>query len=738
MSDVEDDGHFDNLLREQRLQFAAIKRAADMVAGDLSQLNPAKAGARLEHVQLIWPKCASVDVDLSAYNKADKQAADNYFTDQEFATYEEIYLETVGALKQFLYGPPTSTQTPASAFPPAEMISISAPVRRIAQVPRMTLPRFSGDYKNWEEFRDYYKSMFIDDPSFDNLQRLHYLKSCLDGEAAQLLKNVQTTAANFPIAWKLLTERYANERRLLNLHLADLFALKSVTRENSPSELRKLLDAAKESIEALKSMNHPVHDDILVFILTQRVDRETREAWELTFNEDSDFPTFANFESFCNSRIRALEAAGVLLSKSKSSASASHKSGASKVQSHLSDATAVKCPLCEDSHALYRCKNFTAKSVANRWETARQMRVCLNCLGSGHQEKACPSKRSCFQCKSRHHTLLHRGTNANKARTDTRTVPDAVASISSASEPRVDTNLVQSHLVATPQSAHVVLATAWILITAPSQRTVKLRALLDQGSTHSFITRDVVNALQTRSYPVNTAVSGTGGGITSTVKGIVPITITPTQATVPVFSTDALVLDTITTYLPRFRHPLSTWPHLEGLVMADECPTSDIPIHAIIGADLYPYMLRDGIKRGRMGEPVAQNTVFGWVLSGCTHSPTIKASTFPVHVHHTQVSEDLSDLMSRFWEIEEIPKVYPASEEDVRCEEHFRQTHSRTSNGQYVVRLPLKSPSPIDLGDTRSRAQRCLLSLEKRLSSRPSERESYMQFLTEYEALGHM
>ncbi|XP_018347285.1 PREDICTED: uncharacterized protein LOC108751546 [Trachymyrmex septentrionalis] len=603
----------------------------------------------------------------------------------------------------------------------------------------MILPRFAGNYKNWEEFRDYYKSMFIDDPSFDNLQRLHYLKSCLDGEASQLLRNVQTTAANFPIAWKLLTERYANERRLVNLHLADLFALKSVSRENSPSELRKLLDTAKESIEALKLMKHPVQDDILVFLLTQRVDREAREAWELTFNENSDFPTFANFESFLTSRIRALEASSIIISKSKSSSSSAVQNpSTSKAQSHLSNATAVKCPVCGESHSLYRCKRFISKPVSNRWDVAKQIQVCLNCLCSGHQQKSCPSKRSCFQCNSRHHTLLHRGTNSNKALTETLPVSEASASTSSASEPRVDTNLVQSHLVATPQSAHVVLATAWIMVTASSKRTVKLRALLDPGSTHSFITRDVANALQARSYSANASVSGIGGGITSTVKRTVPITITPIKATVPAFSTDALVLDTLTTYLPRFRHPLSTWPHLDGLIMADECPASDIPIHAIIGADLHPYMLRDGIRRGRMGEPVAQNTVFGWVLSGRTKSQTMEDSTSPVHVHHTQIAEDLSGLMSRFWEIEEIPRSSPASEEDVRCEEHFRKTHSRTPGGQYVVRLPLKSPSPIDIGDTRARAQRCLLSLEKRLSSRPDERESYMQFLAEYEELGHM
>ena len=80
MSEHEDDGvHFDALLREQRLQFAAIKRAADMVAGDLHKVNSAKVGARLEHVQSIWAKCVSLDVELSAYNRNEMMAPDKYY-----------------------------------------------------------------------------------------------------------------------------------------------------------------------------------------------------------------------------------------------------------------------------------------------------------------------------------------------------------------------------------------------------------------------------------------------------------------------------------------------------------------------------------------------------------------------------------------------------------------------------------------------------------------------------------
>jgi len=72
--------------------------------------------------------------------------------------------------------------------------------RHQIQLLRIPLPRFSGTYKDWPTFHDYFTSLFINDNTFDNQQRMHYLKSYFDEETSSLLKNVNTTAANFPIA----------------------------------------------------------------------------------------------------------------------------------------------------------------------------------------------------------------------------------------------------------------------------------------------------------------------------------------------------------------------------------------------------------------------------------------------------------------------------------------------------------------------------------------------------------
>ena len=50
--------------------------------------------------------------------------------------------------------------------------------------------------------------MIHENDSLPEIQKYHYLKSSLSGEAERLVSNLPMTANNYKIAWKLLVERY--------------------------------------------------------------------------------------------------------------------------------------------------------------------------------------------------------------------------------------------------------------------------------------------------------------------------------------------------------------------------------------------------------------------------------------------------------------------------------------------------------------------------------------------------
>lgn len=107
-------------------------------------------------------------------------------------------------------------------------------------------------------------------------------------------------------------------------------------------------------------------------------------------------------------------------------------------------------------------------------------------------------------------------------------------------------------------------------------------------------------------------------------------------------------------------------------------------------------------------------------------------------MHHCSPATSLDEQLQQFWEIDEIPTKGLVSPLDEQCERHFRETHTRTADGRYIVRLPFKRGPPIDIGESRPRAVKVLSSLLRRIRAHPPLEREYFEFLSEYEHMQHM
>ncbi|XP_076660879.1 uncharacterized protein LOC143364366 [Halictus rubicundus] len=70
--------------------------------------------------------------------------------------------------------------------------------------------------------------------------------------------------------------------------------------------------------------------------------------------------------------------------------------------------------------------------------------------------------------------------------------------------------------------------------------------------------------------------------------------------------------------------------------------------------------------------------------------------------------DPLSHELTRFWEIEEIPRRTLLTTDEEQCEAHFRANTTRTADGRYVVRLPFRDGPPIKIGHSYSVAAKCV------------------------------
>ncbi|XP_073950941.1 uncharacterized protein [Choristoneura fumiferana] len=282
----------------------------------------------------------------------------------------------------------------------------------------------------------------------------------------------------------------------------------------------------------------------------------------------------------------------------------------------------------------------------------------------------------------------------------------------------------------------VLLATA--LVKAESQNKGEyqlLRALIDQGSQASFITRASVQLLGLKTTAAKGVISGLGGEQNLITRSMVEVLITSRLNPGCVLRVSAYVLDKLTSYLPSAVASITSWPELEQLKLADPEYHTSNKIDILLGAEVYSTIIENGIIKCPSGSLVAQNTTLGWILSGQLRSNE-DISCNVVNMH-TQVDQ----LLRSFWEIEAEPcnKEKILSVEEQRCEDFYESTTTRDDHGRYIVRLPFRDQNPACAdGHSKKIATKRFSFLERKLERDQHLKQRYKEVLDEYLNLDHM
>ncbi|XP_011313630.1 uncharacterized protein, partial [Fopius arisanus] len=135
------------------------------------------------------------------------------------------------------------------------------------QLPKISLPTFSGNFSEWTPYKDLFLSMVVGNPALSTVEKFHYLLTSLTGEAKQLISTLPVTHDSFMPAWNTLLARYDNERLLISTQLEKLFSAPKVI-NRSAREYNALLNSVAEALNALESLGRPVKqwDDMLVHL----------------------------------------------------------------------------------------------------------------------------------------------------------------------------------------------------------------------------------------------------------------------------------------------------------------------------------------------------------------------------------------------------------------------------------------------------------------------------------------
>ena len=120
------------------------------------------------------------------------------------------------------------------------------------------------------------------------MEKLHYLKTCLKGEAELLIRNLTTTDNNYGKAWSLLREYYENKRLLIRSYLATFLGLQKMKSE-SAVELRKIFHGIKSTVSSLETIGRPINqsEDLFIYLAVELLDSRSRREWENSVSEST-------------------------------------------------------------------------------------------------------------------------------------------------------------------------------------------------------------------------------------------------------------------------------------------------------------------------------------------------------------------------------------------------------------------------------------------------------------------
>ncbi|XP_017881659.1 uncharacterized protein LOC108625850 [Ceratina calcarata] len=359
-------------------------------------------------------------------------------------------------------------------------------------LPKLDLPKFSGSYEAWPGFADSFCSAIHNMPRFSDAQKLIYLRSCLTGNSADKIESLQSTDANYTVAWDLLEKSYNDPNALLIKHVKAFFEFPTCNKASSRS-IGDISDSARKHYRALEALQKPFLEIFPIYAVISKLDDETRLKWKETLCNNT-IPTIENLLEFLHNRQRVLEdTKPQRTDKSYNSSNFTSSLNKSRPQKSYSAQINVKppyCCLCKSDHYTQNCEKIVNATMDERERIVKEYKLCLNCLRANHEIQDCKSK-GCKRCNKRHHTLLHKDLPNNP-------------SINS------QANSLKSNIAClySSYSSQILLATAQIDFLDRDGNPHSARVLLDSCSQANFITKNLADKLKLPRYDINVSVSG--------------------------------------------------------------------------------------------------------------------------------------------------------------------------------------------------------------------------------------
>ena len=418
--------------------------------------------------------------------------------------------------------------------------TVIQPPAHLPRLPEMKLSVFKGNPTEWPRFHQRFLTMIDSRTDISDLEKLDYLLGALEGELKRMVEAYDYQAASYRPALKALERRVKKQRTNATTWINDIKALRA-PRPNEADDYFLLCDGIRRNINRLQSettydIDEQYNVDQLMEIIEAKLHPMVKERWRQhitsywklqrpSLRKNKVFEFIDYFEELANIKDDILPPQQIVTYETAKARQPPKRTSAHKRENvfttNATGATTSRLPTAnrgqrkyvykaEDpfpctyykgGHAPRHCKQKWGEEI---WKLLMDEKICFMCLRKGHNRRNCRSKKQCPRpgCQYHHHPLLHGIPNIpSKAKHHVERQPQArqssmltnvqcyhqwsdcqVAATNSQGTDRENTAFFSEN------SANLPV----VLVPAGPSLEKKVAALIDSGSSHSFVSHSIL------------------------------------------------------------------------------------------------------------------------------------------------------------------------------------------------------------------------------------------------------
>ena len=617
---------------------------------------------------------------------------------------------------------------------------------------KMSVPTFDGNILNFQNFKGLFENLIHNNNELSNVQKLHYLKQSLIGDAKDYVRDFSLDDRSYSEAWSHLLSRFDNKRAVVRTLFRSFYNLESIKHKN---QVRTLLDKVELIIRGLKAANEQIDDTFsryITFVVASKLDFRTCEDWENSIPSTRSYPKFDELQKFLQNRAFNVEDRSTETNHSTKPQTKTTKTVVTPTEkksfattSSNSSSSKIKCVVCQQGHYLNQCKIFESKNVSERFEIVKKNKLCIKCFNPYHSVSDC-KRPECKFCNGNHHSMLHRE-NSTINRTQTQKLENQQSTTTTTSNSDVNShtsnstsdtinnsNVTKSSFTGVSFAKKCVFLPTAVVKVKTGKSTLYARVMLDGCSENTLISRNYCNnaKLPILKNDNPTVLSGINEG-SSILNSLTKFVLQSRYSSFTI-AVEAEIIKKIPYNIPKssVSKIVENLPNLK-FAESDDVPYTEVDI--LLGAEYVEFIIEE--QRHFIEGICLKNTKFGYVITGAQRSSFLTTKSF---CGMTKI--DIDSQIKRFFEIEDAGENSSSKNSETLLEhklieEHFESTYKRLENGKFQLELPKRS-TIVNLNGSFGKARSMLIKSEQKRKHNPTIDKAYCEFMFKYEQLNHM